>query len=212
MCAERDRYASSLVGIRGSRGAAASRGVVRRGRVVGIGSGVALRRLVRCGVPRDCARAKRRWLPYASTRGLLILTRAAALFVLYGVIVYGFFVMEHEHWTRERKGLVAFYACAALAVFLIRDVYYGNEALNHLFGGDQEEAVAHQLDPLREQGWVVIHNLVRDDGGGNVDHFLRGPDWRVHGRDQERPASRCRSGAGNLKRDLGKEALWRTMG
>jgi hypothetical protein len=113
---------------------------------------------------------------YASTRGLLILTRAAALFVLYGIIIYGFFVMEREHWIRERKGLVAFYACAALAAFLIRDVYrYGNEAIDYLFGGDQEEAVAKQLDPLREQGWVVIHNLVRDDGGGNVDHFVRGP-------------------------------------
>jgi hypothetical protein len=95
--------------------------------------------------------------------------------VLYGIISYGFFVMEREHWICDRKGLVACYACAALAAFLIRDVYrYGKETIDYLFGGDEEEAVAKQLDPLREQAWVVIHDLVRDDGG-NIDHFVRGP-------------------------------------
>ena len=29
--------------------------------------------------------------------------------------------------------------------------------------------------PLRKDGWVVVHNVLRDDVGGNVDHFVSSP-------------------------------------
>src|SRR5206468_1284910 len=47
-------------------------------------------------------------------------------------------------------GLVAFYATVGLALFLLRDIrQLGDEAERHLRGGEMEEAVATQLDPLR---------------------------------------------------------------
>jgi Nuclease-related domain len=114
---------------------------------------------------------------HARMRGTLLLLRAIALFSVYVLLVYGWFVMRSEHWTRDRHGLVAFYATAGLAIFLVRDIrQLGNEADRWLRGGETEEAVAAELDPLREEGWVAVHNVVRDDGGGNVDHFVSSPD------------------------------------
>ena len=113
---------------------------------------------------------------YARVRGTLLLVRATALLAVYSVLVYGFWVMHREHWTRDRHGLVAFYASAGLAIFLIREIrQLGNEGERWLKGGEGEEAVAEQLDPLRSDGWVVVHNVPRDDSGGNVDHFASSP-------------------------------------
>jgi hypothetical protein len=112
---------------------------------------------------------------HAQMRGRLITVRVFALLAIYGLLIYGFFVMAHEHWTRDRRGLVAFYASAGLALFLLRDIHrYGNDAVNYLIGGEEEEAVAVELDRLRDDGWLVLHNVLRV-GGGNVDHFLKGP-------------------------------------
>jgi len=83
--------------------------------------------------------------------------------------------MSAEHWQREPHGSVAIYATAAVAFLLARDMWrYGNEALRYWIGGEAEQTVASQLDPLRDQGWTVVHNLDRD-GYGNVDHFVSGP-------------------------------------
>jgi hypothetical protein len=41
--------------------------------------------------------------------------------------------------------------------------------------GDFEEVVAREIDPLREAGWTVVHNVIGDDGGGNVDYFESAP-------------------------------------
>jgi len=55
----------------------------------------------------------------------------------------------------------------------------GDRAENYIAGGDAEEAVGAQLRPLRDEGWVVVDNVVRDDGGGNVDHFASAPGGRT---------------------------------
>jgi hypothetical protein len=34
--------------------------------------------------------------------------------------------------------------------------------------------VASALEPLRERGWTIAHNIPRE-GRGNVDHFVSGP-------------------------------------
>jgi hypothetical protein len=113
---------------------------------------------------------------HARTRGTIVLLRAAALFAVYVVLVYGWWVMQREHWTRDRQGLVAFYATAGLAVFLLREIrQLGNESERWLKGSETEEAAAARLDPLRAEGWVIVHNVLRDDGGGNVDHFASSP-------------------------------------
>jgi hypothetical protein len=112
---------------------------------------------------------------FALTKGSLALARAVALFAIYLVIVVLFFVMKNNHWTRDERGRVAFYASAALAAFLVRDIWrYGNEASNWILGGKTEALVAEELHELRQHGWLVVHNVVRD-GRGNVDHFVSGP-------------------------------------
>jgi hypothetical protein len=71
------------------------------------------------------------------------------------------------------------YATVGLALFLLRDIrQLGNEADRYLRGSEMEESVAAQLDPLREDGWTIVHNVLRDDGGGNVDHYAAAPGGR----------------------------------
>jgi len=111
---------------------------------------------------------------YAHVRGNLALGRAIALFVIYVAVCVLFFVMRIRHWTRDAQGRVAFYASAALAFYLLRDVWrYGREAEDWLTGSEAEVRVARELDPLRERGWLVVHDVKRE-GRGNLDHFVSG--------------------------------------
>jgi len=112
---------------------------------------------------------------YARTRGWLEFARACALFVIYGVIVFFFFVARHEHWSHNTRGTVAVWALGGLAFYLVRDILrIGDSANNWLLGSDMERKVAAVLEPLREQGWLVTHDI-KKDRGGNVDHFVSGP-------------------------------------
>ena len=112
---------------------------------------------------------------HAKTRGQLILLRASGLLAIYFTLVALLFVMRIHHWTKSSQGQVAFYASVGLALYLIRDVWRaGNEATDWILGGDAEARVAAELDPLRESGWTVIHNVLRE-GRGNVDHVVIGP-------------------------------------
>lgn len=114
---------------------------------------------------------------HARTTGAILLLRASALSSIYLLLVYGWWVMHREHWTHDRHGLVAFYATAALGIFLVREIrQLGSEADRYMRGSEGEEGVAAHLDPLREQGWTIVHNVVRDDDGGNVDHFAASPN------------------------------------
>jgi nuclease-like protein len=112
---------------------------------------------------------------FARTRGFLLFAKSFALLGIYVVAVWLFWVMRQQHWARDRHGTVAFYALAGLAFFLAREIYrVGEDAGNWLAGGEMEREVARALDGLRAGGWLVTHD-VRKDGGGNLDHFARGP-------------------------------------
>jgi hypothetical protein len=112
---------------------------------------------------------------YARTRGALELARATALLAIYCIVVYFLFVARREHWSSGTRGSVAIWAMAGLSIYLVRDVYRLGEAADRWFlGSDTEREVAALLDPLREEGWIVTHDI-KKDRGGNVDHFVNGP-------------------------------------
>jgi hypothetical protein len=107
---------------------------------------------------------------------LLTYIHVLALFAIYGTLVYFFFVARREHWSRHTSGTVAVWAMAGLAVYLVRDILRLGEGANRwLLGSDMEREVARLLDPLREEGWIVTHDI-KKDRGGNVDHFVSGPN------------------------------------
>lgn len=112
---------------------------------------------------------------HARTRAILAFVRAvalAAILVLVGVLLV---VADRRDWVDETPGLVAIVALSGLAIYLLRDMErYGDEAVNYLLGGRAERQVAHQLEPLRELGWTIAHNVPRE-GRGNLDHFVSGP-------------------------------------
>lgn len=112
---------------------------------------------------------------YARARGWVMVAQWTAMAVLYVVINVILFVANFEHWTHTRSGLVAVYASAGLAFMLAREMMRrGDEALDHLFGGEAEVKVGAALDRLRDaHGWNVIHDVKRDFG--NVDHLVLAP-------------------------------------
>lgn len=112
---------------------------------------------------------------HARARALLALTSSLTLLAILAVVVALAWVVDRRDWTSETPGLIAAYALAGLAVYLLRDVTrYGDEAVSYFIGGRAERRVAAALEPLRELGWTVAHNIPRD-GRGNVDHFITGP-------------------------------------
>jgi hypothetical protein len=113
---------------------------------------------------------------YARARAFLLLGKWAALFLIYGVVVWLFFVMQGGHWTHDQHGRVAFWGLLGFSLFLVREIYWvGDQAMGWLRGSDMEREVAREVDPLREEGWLITHDI-RKDRGGNVDHFLTGPN------------------------------------
>jgi hypothetical protein len=113
---------------------------------------------------------------YARARAFLLLGRWAALLLISGVAVWLFVVMQTEHWASDRQGRVAIWALLGFSLFLAREVYrVGEDAYKWLLGSDTEREVARELDPLRDEGWLITHDI-RKDFGGNVDHFLTGPN------------------------------------
>ena len=113
---------------------------------------------------------------HARMKSILLSVEATALFAIYVVIAVLFFVMWREHWARDRHGAVAVYALAGLAFFLVREcVRLIKDSDNWWLGSETGREVAGHLDKLRAEGWSVVHDLPRDPGG-NVDHFVTGPD------------------------------------
>ena len=113
---------------------------------------------------------------YANARGTLLWIKALAFFSIYLVIVVLAWVARRDDWSDETSGSTAVWALAGLSFFVLRDVIrLGRQAENSWRGGDEERKVGQGLDKLRDEGWIVSHNLVRDDEGGNVDHFVVGP-------------------------------------
>lgn len=112
---------------------------------------------------------------FARARGRLQLVKAAALLGIYCVLLVLFFVMHRDHWTNDTRGTTAIWASAGLAFFLLREMQrVGDDAVNWLLGGEMEVRVAKELDRLRDDGWLVTHDI-KKELGGNVDHFASGP-------------------------------------
>jgi len=80
-----------------------------------------------------------------------------------------------HHWQRDARGSVAIFALCGMEILLFMEVQRrGDSALNWLIGGQAEMRVGAELEPLRDEGWLVIHRLVKDLGG-DVDHVVCGP-------------------------------------
>lgn len=62
----------------------------------------------------------------------------------------------------------------AAAALERKAAYASRMAGNWQRGADGETAVARALDPLAQQGWRILHDLV-DPEGGNIDHLAIGP-------------------------------------
>lgn len=78
-----------------------------------------------------------------------------------------------EHWSRTEPGLVAVVALAGLAAMLFIELgRQGEELISRMSGAAQEETVGNLLDPLRDEGWIVVHNW--DRRNGNIDHIVIG--------------------------------------
>jgi hypothetical protein len=81
-----------------------------------------------------------------------------------------------EGWSDDVRGQTAIAALAALETCLLVEVHRrGDAALRWLKGSVSEEVVGELIDQLREQGWLVVHNVPKDFGG-DVDHVLCGPN------------------------------------
>jgi hypothetical protein len=112
---------------------------------------------------------------HTRTRAVLALTRSLALLVILVVVLALLWVVDRRDWTDGTPGLIASYALSGLAIYLLRDVArYADEAVDYFIGGDAERRVAKVLEPLRELGWTIAHNVPREHRG-NLDHFLTGP-------------------------------------
>jgi hypothetical protein len=80
-----------------------------------------------------------------------------------------------HHWQRDARGSIAIFALCGMEILLLMEIQRrGNSALNWLIGGQAEKRVGAELEPLRDEGWLVIHRLVKDLGG-DVDHVVCGP-------------------------------------
>ncbi len=111
---------------------------------------------------------------HARARALLALIRTVALLAILVFVAFTW-LLDRRDWTKDTLGMIATLGLAGLAVYLMRDVArYADEAVDYFIGGRSERQVARVLEPLREQGWEIAHNIPRE-GRGNLDHFVSGP-------------------------------------
>lgn len=113
---------------------------------------------------------------YARVRALLLLGQWASLLTIYIVCLDLAWVMYRHHWTRDHHGRVAFWLLIGFGFFLARETMrIGERSGDWWQGSGAEREVARRLDVLRDDGWLVIHDLPREPGG-NVDHYVAGPN------------------------------------
>jgi hypothetical protein len=100
------------------------------------------------------------------------LVATATLFAALVTTIVFVVIAAISHWSRDPQGQVAIYALTGLEILLFVEMRRrGDEAANWLVGSRAEREVGRQLEPLREEGWHVVHNL-KKDRGGNVDHLV----------------------------------------
>lgn len=106
--------------------------------------------------------------------------RTAIVWTILIAVAVFLFIGSQEHWSQDLRGQVATFALSGLAFFLLKELKrVSDSALARLEGGAAEECVVHSLQPLRNEGWTVENNLMRDDGWGDVDVVVRDPRGRV---------------------------------
>jgi hypothetical protein len=109
---------------------------------------------------------------HARPRALLGLVATATLFIVYLTVIAFFVIAANEHWSHDARGQVAIYALIGLEVLLFVEMRRrGDDALNWLSGSEAERIVGRELEPLRAEGWQIVHNL-KKDRGGNIDHLV----------------------------------------
>jgi Nuclease-related domain len=141
---------------------------------VGIGAGFAAATAV--GLATQLRPEDRRGIAGGRVRNEAKIAALKAISIAFGLAcVFGFLVRSAiNHWGRSQPGLVAILALtgleATLFIELRRQV---DDLLNRLRGAVGEETVRDLLDPLRDEGWIVVHNWDRQNGG-NIDHIVIG--------------------------------------
>ena len=101
--------------------------------------------------------------------GIKAVALAVAVFSVLAILQRAAF----EHWGKTEPGLVAIVALAGLAAMLFIELgRQGERLIELLSGAAQEETVGSVLDPLRKEGWLVVHNW--DRRHGNIDHIVIG--------------------------------------
>jgi nuclease-like protein len=97
------------------------------------------------------------------------------------------------HWSRTEVGLVAVLALVVLEAMMFVELQRKcDELLSRLRGAVGEEEVRDLLDPLEDEGWIVVHNW-ENPRGGNIDHIVIGKTGAFA---IETKAGRYRSSAG----------------
>jgi hypothetical protein len=111
---------------------------------------------------------------YAGRRAKLETIQTAALGVILVVVLVTMAVALVAQWSEDRQGQIAIYALAGVEVLLLRELDRRSEsALRWRKGGRAESQVGVELEPLRAEGWLVLHDVLRDNAQ-NVDHIVCG--------------------------------------
>jgi hypothetical protein len=136
---------------------------------------------------------------YLRTKKLIERIRVVALGALALTACALFFVGVFSQWTRDPEGRLLMMALLGLLFLLDRELDLRQRLIDQFEGGETAEArVRSLLEPLRDQGWRVVDDVVRDDGRGNVDHAVKGPrgayaietkSYRYRGADLSQAAS-----------------------
>jgi hypothetical protein len=112
---------------------------------------------------------------FARRRGTLEVIQSLALVLVVLAALVTMAVALLAGWNHDVEGQTAMYALAGVAVLLLREIDRRSESsLRWLKGGRAEERVGAELEPLRELGWLVAHDLLRDNQQ-NIDHVVCGP-------------------------------------
>ena len=101
--------------------------------------------------------------------------KITGLFLAFVIVLVLLFESAFETWSHYRMGAVAIFALCGLEAMLALELERQTDTLiNQRRGAQGEEIVRQELDVLRDEGWLVLHNYEKPYGG-NVDHIAIGP-------------------------------------